>query len=311
MASGHLKQLLDKVDAGVENYIFNSYAGLAAEMSSTLRIMFVLFLVLYGVSVMQGWIRTSLPEFIQMLVRMLFIFIFATFWNVFSAFAYELFTQTPNQVAGVLLSSAGGSLSNADSVNEVLGGIYDKTISSASQLIFKSDTWAFGTKLHGLLLAVLVIGMIIYALFLIVLAKIAVAILLGLSPLFIAFMLFSATRGLFEGWLRQLLNFAFIPALTYGILIFVVSLNNDSVTALKESVKNGSTGNMDIYPVLLSAGISIILLMQVMGIAAGIAGGMQLSTLGSVGAAMRSIKGQRLGLPGGGNAKATHSVHRN
>ena len=57
-----------------------------------------------------------------------------------------------------------------------------------------------------------------YALYLLVLSKIALAILLGLAPLFFLFLLFDATRDFFVHYLRQVFNFALIPIFTAAVL---------------------------------------------------------------------------------------------
>ena len=54
-------------------------------------------------------------------------------------------------------------------------------------------------------------------------AKIVLGLLLGLGPLFVALLLFDATRGLFEGWLRAAIAFALAPLM--AILGLVVQLN--------------------------------------------------------------------------------------
>jgi type IV secretion system protein VirB6 len=53
-------------------------------------------------------------------------------------------------------------------------------------------------------------------------AKIVLGLLLALGPLFVAFLLFDGTRGVFEGWLRAVLAFAFVPL--FATLALVVQL---------------------------------------------------------------------------------------
>ena len=60
-------------------------------------------------------------------------------------------------------------------------------------------------------------------------AKIVLAVLLGLGPIFIALFLFDATRGVFEGWLRAALCFAFAP-------LMATLLTGVSLTMLEPSL---------------------------------------------------------------------------
>ncbi len=45
-------------------------------------------------------------------------------------------------------------------------------------------------------------------------AKVALAALLALGPVFIVLSLFRGTRGLFEGWLKAVVSFALVPLFT-------------------------------------------------------------------------------------------------
>ncbi|HQQ74170.1 MAG TPA: hypothetical protein PK031_03370, partial [Pseudomonadales bacterium] len=72
MASGHIESLLNAVDASINNYVFNVYAGIASEMGGTLRLAFILFFICYGVSLAQGWIQSSVQDFVRNFIRMAF-----------------------------------------------------------------------------------------------------------------------------------------------------------------------------------------------------------------------------------------------
>ena len=54
--------------------------------------------------------------------------------------------------------------------------------------------------------------------------KIALFILLGLAPLFIAMALFEFSSALFSGWLRTCAQYAIVPAIVYGVLGFLLTL---------------------------------------------------------------------------------------
>lgn len=279
--SGHFKLILDAVDAGVVNFVFKTYTTLADAMQTTIRLMFTLFFVTYGIAWMMRWIPGTIQDLLKNIIRMVFIFTYATNWDVFATTIYPIVTNAPDQIAGAMMGTT--------SENDVLGIIYDKAVYAAGILMFESDTWAFATKLGGLALSGVAFAMSIYAVGLLALSKIATAVLLGMSPLFVALMTFAATRGIFEGWFRQLLNYMFVALLTYGIIIFVILMNQTNADNLYTNATAGNLTTPDIYPFLFSGGVSIVLLAQVASIASGIAGGMQLSTLSPVGTATQNM----------------------
>ena len=82
--------------------------------------------------------------------------------------------------------------------------------------------------------AVVFIGTVLMtgaALVLVILAKLALAVLLALGPVFIMLYLFSATRGFFEGWIRQLANFSLLIVLTFGVLALILKIIEPATAA--------------------------------------------------------------------------------
>ena len=68
------------------------------------------------------------------------------------------------------------------------------------------------------------IGLTGYSTMLIVLSKLAVAILLSVGPIFILLLIFVNTKSLFEGWLRTLLNYAIVPIFVYALLALILMI---------------------------------------------------------------------------------------
>jgi len=289
MASGHIESLLDNIDVAADTYVFNVYAAIAGEIAPTLRLLFILFLIFYGLAMMQGWIQTSIQDFTKNIFRICVIFIFATMWTWFNELVYPFFTDSPAYLGQILLAADPNSIFYASSINETLGSIYDQGMYVAGFLMYEhGGITNLSMVFTGLLVGVVTLLMVGYATFLIAMAKVAIAVLLGFAPVMIAFMVFSATRGIFEGWLRQVINFALIPLLTYGILIFVISMASPFVNQLAIQAQSGMTGSIEVFPFVLCCIVGFLLLLQTMGIASGIAGGMQLSTMNAIGSTLRS-----------------------
>jgi type IV secretion system protein VirB6 len=70
-------------------------------------------------------------------------------------------------------------------------------------------------------------------------AKIVLGLLLALGPLFVAFLLFESTRGIFEGWLRAALGFAFMPLFATLALVVQLTLLAPYLLALAQMVASG------------------------------------------------------------------------
>ncbi len=272
--------LLNTVDIAVNSFVINVFTGVSNDITSTLRLMMILSIVLYGISMMNGWVESNLKDATKHVFMALVVYIFATNVGLFTSITYEIFTNTPNMLLGKILIHSGAS--SGGGTNQFIENAYNAGMRSAGVLMFETG-WSVGIKFLGLLVGVITVGMCGYTAFLVILSKIAVAVLLSLSPIFIAFLMFKSTRGLFEGWLRQLINFAIIPLLTYTIMIFCLSMMYDPIVTIKTSTNDDKLAFIGVMPYIFTGIVSILLLRQVMGIASGIAGGVSLSTLNVIG----------------------------
>jgi type IV secretion system protein VirB6 len=124
----------------------------------------------------------------------------------------------------------------------------------------------------------LLIGMLcVYAMFLIALANIALAVLLALGPLFISLVLFDSTRRYFAAWLGQLANYAFITVLTVMLAALLLQIVNSY--AAQTAARGAAILTVDALNMVLIAALVFLVLRQVMPIAASLAGGASLTTL--------------------------------
>ena len=92
-------------------------------------------------------------------------------------------------------------------------------------------------------------------------------------------LIFSNSRGLFEGWLRTLLNYSVIPIFVYTLLAFLLSLAERPLENLEEHSSVTQALLDGVAPYALVTFISTLLLMQIMNMAASVTGGLSLSTM--------------------------------
>jgi type IV secretion system protein VirB6 len=107
---------------------------------------------------------------------------------------------------------------------------------------------------------------------------------LSLGPLFIGLLFFQTTKRFFESWIAQLANYAFITLLT--VLVAALMLNLVSAAATQAAAQGGGISIADGVRVCLAAGLTFLIMRQVMPMAAGLASGLALSSFGAVSAAL-------------------------
>jgi type IV secretion system protein VirB6 len=143
--------------------------------------------------------------------------------------------------------------------------------------VFNGD---FGYYVAGAIVWVLMGLVCVYTMFLIALSSIALAVLLALGPLFVALLLFDATRRFFEAWLAQLANYALITILT--VLVAALLLQIVASYAAQTASRGAAIVTVDALNMVLVAVLVFLLMRQVMPIAAALAGGMSLNSFGMV-----------------------------
>ena len=177
-----------------------------------------------------------------------------------------------------------------------ISGAYD-AIGIVDQIIFSGGDAAslllqkggiFGSDLSyylaGFAVYLIVALTAVYTMFLLALSKIALSILLALGPLFIAFLFFETTKRFFEAWIAQLANYAFVTLLT--VLVAALMLGIVSSVAQQAAARGGGITIADAVRVCMTAGLTFLIMRQVMSMAAGLASGLALSSFGLVSAAL-------------------------
>ena len=293
---GAIETLIDNVDGVILGFVQGSFGSLTDAIHILWRLMFVVFIAVYGYKVIISG-RFSFTDMIVHCVKIIVLLIIATQWDTFFLIAYNMATNLPSDMAGQVLQGATNTLNSGAqpidqaTANSGLSNFFDRGMAIVQKILEGAGFMDVGIWLYALAVFMGTVGFAGYAGMLIVLSKIAVALLLALGPVFILLLIFSNTRGLFEGWLRTLLNYAVIPAFVYTLLAFLLSLAERPLQNLEQN--SGITQSLldGVAPYALVTFISVLLLMQVMNMAASITGGLSLSTMGAPSWSIRATKG--------------------
>jgi type IV secretion system protein VirB6 len=301
-----IENLINNVDAIIFGFVNGAFGEYTPYVEMLWRLMFIIFICVYGYRVFITG-KFYGPDLIVSCLKMVVILIIATQWDTFFVFVYNMVTDLPSDVAGVLIASSGDSLAtnnlppeanDQQTANQALSKFFDQGMTAAGNITEGAGWMDFGLYLYSFLVIFATIALTGYAAALIILAKLAVALLLAVGPIFILLLIFANTKNLFEGWLRTLLNYAVIPIFVYGLLAILLSLARGPSDALLANAGPGSSLITYVGAFVLIAFASIILLMQVMNLAASITGGLSLSTLGMPGAVPGALWGGVKKTPG-------------
>ncbi|MGH1377106.1 MAG: type IV secretion system protein [Alphaproteobacteria bacterium] len=271
-------KILQNLDAIIQNFVQGSFNSLSAPMETLWSSMFIIFIAFYGYKVIING-RFSPHDGIIHISKMLIVLVLITSWTDFQMVIMKVVTDTPADIAGQVIHGASGGSTNVGNLNTELGNFYESSMQVSSK-IMKTGGNIFTRLSYSWAVWLATLALTAYALALIALSKIAVAVLLSVAPFFILMLIFAQTKTLFEGWLRTLLNYAFIPLFVYALLALLLSLSTQALTEMQANVSATSSLINFIAPFLLISVIAVMLLAQVMNIASGIAGGLSLQTMG-------------------------------
>lgn len=233
-------------------------------------------------------IELSLAAAARHILTMVIVVTLATRWDWFSLFIYDVLTDGPSKLMRAFSGGAGGT-------SEMLDGIFLRGVNAAKTLWKEAGLDSWSPAFLGAAVYIATFLVVAYALFLIVLAKLALAVTLALAPLFILPVLFSATREFFTSYLRQVMNFALVPVLVTAFLalsVRVIDRSFNQFTAVPPA-----SALYEVSFVVLVEAIVFVLLLQVLGLASGIMGGLQLATQGLPGSAMNKLTNLGRNLP--------------
>jgi len=171
----------------------------------TLTALLTIWIAFLGYSLITGRSRIGIASLTPKMLTLVLVLTFATSWFVFQNFFWNLAVLGPDEIASVLMGTHGSATTIfADKLDIVMASLMqasggDAMDNNTSLFSPPGLLWAGGTML--LLGTVGVLAT----------CKIALAILMGLGPIFIVMALFDATKGLFVGWLKGVVLMALTP----------------------------------------------------------------------------------------------------
>ena len=171
-------------------------------MATVLTILLTLYIAIFGLQLLTGRSSLGVRALTPRMITIGLVLTFATSWVAYQSVVWNLVVGGPNQLAGILTGVDGSA---TDVFAQKIDVVF-LAIQEASQ--GQQDISAFsppGMMWMGAMLFML------GTLGLLVTAKIALAILLALGPVFVVMALFNGTRGLFAGWLKGVVMLALAP----------------------------------------------------------------------------------------------------
>ncbi len=193
---------VDCIASQVSEQAFGRIFGTDGELALVLTMLLIFYVAFFGISLMLGRSNLSIRALVPKMLTLGLVLSFATSFAAFSAVFYNLFVEAPDYLAGVLTGTDG----SATATFAVKLDIVFLAVQEAST--GKVDINAFSPPgmmwLGAMLLLLGTVGLLVTA-------RIGLALLLAIGPIFVVLALFNGTRGLFVGWLKGLVMLGLAP----------------------------------------------------------------------------------------------------
>jgi type IV secretion system protein VirB6 len=278
------------------DYVSVNVAAVAAAIEPAAVSLAAIYVMAWGFLHLKGAVEEPVLTGAMRIVRLVVVIgVGLRLWQ-YNAVIVDTFFEAPMQLAAALAGAADpiGTIDALwDRGGTVAGFLWEKGG------VFNGDV---GYYIAAVIVYLLMGAVCVYTLFLMSLARVALAVLLAIGPLFIVLLLFDGTKRFFEAWIAQLANYALVGVL--AVLTATLLMTVVEAYAVQTAAKGAAILTVDALDMLLVAGLVLLILRQVMPIAARLAGGVALASHGVMGAA--AARG--LGMARNGGAYAGRSA---
>lgn len=216
--TGFLANIESHIDRALDAFVFNLYEALVTEYSLTILNLAVLYVIFYILAIYRGLIKASTDEMINAVLKLIIVTSVLYRFDDFLRFIFDALTIWPDQIITTIMSvtSKDPALSTVEYAKARMDLYFDQGLKLGM------DIWeitGFGTKIYAILvwIAVFLMGAIPFGIFAV--AKVTIALLLGLAPIFIVMILFGKTSGFFEAWVRNLASMVFLKIFAYAAMM--------------------------------------------------------------------------------------------
>ncbi|MBL8549036.1 MAG: type IV secretion system protein [Hyphomonadaceae bacterium] len=220
--SGMVPALIETVDCHIRVLVHESYRELVGPntmFAAAFTGLLTIYIALLGYQLLFGRGGLRVTELPITVLKIGLILAFLTSWAAYQTVYFSLLFDGPRDLTRALLAPLARAGSGFD--GDIYGGLERafRDLSGAAgvygaQAPPTANILQGGPSLGSGLLWISAIGMLMATIGVILAAKIVLAFLLAIGPVFVGLFLFDRTRGLFDGWLRTTIAFALAPLAT-------------------------------------------------------------------------------------------------
>lgn len=266
---------LTYITAVCHAYVGEQVAAVAQFLTPIATLGLSVYILLWCFAAMTGSIDELIMDMVKRVVTLGAIFGVGLSVGNYNMLITDTFLNGPAQFIS--------SMAHAPTTGDVVGAldiIWDKGFQVGAKF------WAKGGVLNGdfgmyfisISVFCMTIAVTTYAFALIALSLVLMTVIVGIGMLFILTIMFRAMQNFFSSWIQQMSNYFLVPILVVAVNLLILKLFS---SAADGAAAITSSANVDeVFPFLAMGGLSLLALGSVLSVAAGLAGGVSLSSFG-------------------------------
>lgn len=205
-AAGGIAASLRAVDCVASNFTGQAFGQMFAPggtLITVLTILLTLYIAFFGFALLSGRTNLSIRALMPKIITVGFVLTLVTSWIAFQTLVVNFALGGPDWIAGVLTGDKGSATQTfAAKIDIVFQAVQEANQGNTNDISAFSPPGLMW--LGAILLLLGTVGVLVTA-------RIALAVLIALGPLFIVMALFNGSRGLFAGWVKGLTMLALAP----------------------------------------------------------------------------------------------------
>jgi len=211
----------------LETFVSEGTSNIAEWVTGPLTAAVTLYIIIYGYLILRGAIQDPVMEFSFRAIKLAIIVMLVKNAGEYQTYVTNIFFDVlPREIAQALNTGATPHASTFDS-------LLDKGQASATA-IWSRAAWPVdivtgvgGIMVIGVSFLVAGIGYVVS-----LYARLALAIVLAIGPIFVSLAMFQSTRRFTEAWIGQLANFVILQVLVVAVGALLISCLDTTFTAI-------------------------------------------------------------------------------
>ncbi|WDZ80879.1 type IV secretion system protein (plasmid) [Ensifer adhaerens] len=218
----------EQFKAPLETFVSDGTSNISEWISGPLTAAITLYVVLYGYLVLRGSVQEPIVDFAFRAIKLAIIVMLVRHADKYQTYVTNIFFEgLPREISQALNAGAAPSASTFDSLLDK-GHACAKEIWARASWPVDVVTGIGGMMVIGASFIVAAIGYIVS-----LYARLALAIVLAIGPIFVALAMFQTTRRFTEAWIGQLANFVILQVLVVAVGSLLITCIDTTFTAIQ------------------------------------------------------------------------------